>query len=275
MEDDTDEPERQAFEILDLIDSVRNAPWSQSSVCSAQHLEQLLDNLEESYRFAMAPWAVHRTMPEELAQEDFYRWHEYMFPPDVYQEARWRFNELVTTSRFSVEESPCLFDLEQVHSTNDKITKRHIVSLAVLVCIQFALEELEPLEFLDEQEGFNAIVHQIDQARSLQKHADLWLQHLATLNDAHRETVFERTIEKCKSNEEAISAAISKRTSEYASSKNQKERDWVLSEWQNRPDQLQNKAEFARVYVHLVKKKFNLAVTDDTISRAWLPKTKK
>jgi hypothetical protein len=142
-----------------------------------------------------------------MAQEDFYRWHEYMFPPDVYQEARRRFVELVTTSRFSVEETPCLFDLEQVNPATDKITNRHTVSLAVLVCIQFALEELKPLEILNAQGDIKAIVHQIEQARSLQEQADLWLAHLATLDAAHRETVFERTIEKRKRSMQAKQAA--------------------------------------------------------------------
>ena len=196
MECDTTEPDRQAFEILELIDSLRVAPWCQLRASCSQEIEKLLDDLEGAYRFAMEPWAIYRTTPGEMAQDDFYRWHEYMFPPDVYQEARWRFNELVTTSRFSVEESPCLFDLEQVHSANDKITNRHIVSLAVLVCIRYALEELEPLEFLAAQTDAKAMVHQIEQARILQNHADLWLQHLATLNAAYRESVFERRTEK-------------------------------------------------------------------------------
>ncbi len=192
MECDTTEPDRQAFEILELIDSLRVAPWCQLRAFCSQEIEKLLDDLEGAYRFAMEPWAIYRTTPGEMAQEDFYHWHEYMFPPDVYQQARWRFNELVTTSRFSVEESPCLFDLEQVHSANDKITIRHIVSLAVLVCIQFALEELESLEFLDGQGGIKDAARPIEQARSLQKHADSWLQHLATLNAAHSENAFER-----------------------------------------------------------------------------------
>lgn len=191
MESDTDDPERQAFEILELIDAVRNAPWCQSSVCRGQNIEQLLDDLEDSYRVAMEPWAVHRTTPGELFQEDFYRWHEDMFPADVYQEACWRFNELVTTSRFSVEETPCLHDLEQVNSTNDKITHRHIVSLAVLACIRFALDDLESIKFLDAQEDIERISGQIEQSRDVQKQADLWLSQLATLSVAQHQTIFE------------------------------------------------------------------------------------
>ncbi len=80
------------------------------------------------------------------------------------------------------------------------------------VCIQFALEELKPLEILNAQGDIRAIVHQIEQARSLKEHADLWLAHLATLDAAHRETVFERTIEKRKRSMQATQAAKKLRT---------------------------------------------------------------
>ena len=192
MESDKPDPERQAFEILELIEALRDATWCQSSACRDHNIEQFLDDIEDSYRSAMEPWVVHRTTPDELAHEDFYRWHEYMFPPDVFQEARWRFNELVTTSRFSVEETPCLHDLEQVNSANDKINQQHIVSLAAIACIRFTLEDLESIEFLDAQKDIDRISDQIEKARSLKMNADLWLSHMATLCAAQRQTVFER-----------------------------------------------------------------------------------
>jgi len=104
MEHGKTEPERQALHILELIDALRGAQWNNLSALQAKSMAALLDDLEDSYRFAMAPWAEHRTTAGELMQEDFYRWHEYMFTPDVYEEAVWRFNELLTTSRFSVED---------------------------------------------------------------------------------------------------------------------------------------------------------------------------
>ena len=57
--------------------------------------------------------------------------------------------------------------------------------------------------------------------------------------------------------------------------KNDAPHDWVLSEWKNRTDQGQSKDSFGRQYAQLVNKRFGLTVTPGTISRDWLPKTKK
>lgn len=62
---------------------------------------------------------------------------------------------------------------------------------------------------------------------------------------------------------------------EKASQKNEATRNWVVMEWHNRHDQNQTKAAFARQYANLVKNKFGLKVNPETISRDWLPKTKK
>lgn len=60
-----------------------------------------------------------------------------------------------------------------------------------------------------------------------------------------------------------------------ASKKNAYPRAWVLTEWESRPDPGQKKAPFARQYVPLVKKRFGVLVTEDTIKRDWLPKSGK
>jgi len=200
MEYGMTEPERQAFHILELIDALHGAPCCQLSAYQGPKIETLLAKLEDTYRIAMEPWKEHRTTPGELLQEDFYRWHEYMFLPDVYQEAKWRFNELVTTSRFSVEDEPQIYDLEQVNSPSEEITIRHVVSLAILVCIQFSLDELESLEYLDPKIDSEYISQKVEQAYGLQKQADSWLSHLATLNlgkrDAYHELDNERDLRK-------------------------------------------------------------------------------
>ncbi|MBK6592784.1 MAG: hypothetical protein IPG23_08580 [Burkholderiales bacterium] len=49
---------------------------------------------------------------------------------------------------------------------------------------------------------------------------------------------------------------------------------WVLEEWRARPDVNQSKRAFARVYRPLVKKKFDVLITEETIYRDWLPKGK-
>jgi hypothetical protein len=59
-----------------------------------------------------------------------------------------------------------------------------------------------------------------------------------------------------------------------AQSKNGAARAWVLSEWEGRTDRNQGKAAFSRQYSPLVKQKFSLLVTSDTIARDWLPKGK-
>jgi hypothetical protein len=66
--------------------------------------------------------------------------------------------------------------------------------------------------------------------------------------------------------------AISKKASLQAKNKNSEERNWVQSEWINRTDTGQSKAAFARQHTHLVKKNFNLQITEDTIKRDWLAK---
>lgn len=62
---------------------------------------------------------------------------------------------------------------------------------------------------------------------------------------------------------------------EKASKKNAEPRAWVLTEWESRPDLGQSKASFARQYVPLVKQRFGVLVTEDTIKRDWLPKSAK
>lgn len=62
--------------------------------------------------------------------------------------------------------------------------------------------------------------------------------------------------------------------SKAASLKNVAVREWVLSEWEKRPDKSQGKAAFSRQYSQLVKQKKGLVVNPDTIAREWLPKGK-
>lgn len=65
------------------------------------------------------------------------------------------------------------------------------------------------------------------------------------------------------------------RSRNAAQSKNAEPRAWVLSEWDGRTNKDEKKAEFARQYSQKVRLKFNLIVNPETISREWLPKTKK
>ena len=52
-------------------------------------------------------------------------------------------------------------------------------------------------------------------------------------------------------------------------------RRWVLDQWWDRPDKSQSKAAFSRQHSELVRKKYGVSITSDTISRDWLPKNKR
>ena len=71
-----------------------------------------------------------------------------------------------------------------------------MVSLAVLACIQFALEELESLELLDQQKDIENLDQKMEQAYGLKKQAALWLSHLATLDLSKRDAEYERETEQ-------------------------------------------------------------------------------
>jgi hypothetical protein len=73
---------------------------------------------------------------------------------------------------------------------------------------------------------------------------------------------------------ESLKAAMSHRARLAAMAKNEAPRAWVRIEWQDRGDKGQSKAAFARQYAALVRRRFDLDVTSDTIARDWLPKGK-
>lgn len=70
----------------------------------------------------------------------------------------------------------------------------------------------------------------------------------------------------------AIELGYSQYKSDIAKGKNAGARIWVLEAWNKRQDKGQGKASFSRVCAPLVKKKFDLNITADTIARDWLPK---
>ena len=97
-------------ETLESLEALRNSPicWSRV-IASNSNLKvaQLLDDLEEFYRYAFEPWVEHKTVFEsEASQREFLRWPTGMFPAAIQRDARYRFWELVTTSRFSVNALP-------------------------------------------------------------------------------------------------------------------------------------------------------------------------
>lgn len=74
--------------------------------------------------------------------------------------------------------------------------------------------------------------------------------------------------------EAALKLGYSQHKSDIATAKNAAAKAWVLQAWGSRPDKGESKAAFSRTHTALVKKKFNLLITADTIARDWLPKNK-
>lgn len=91
----------------------------------------------------------------------------------------------------------------------------------------------------------------------------------------HVWTVIKQALALRTHGEQAVQQAVSKRAAQNASMKNAEPRAWVQKEWENRSDLGQSKSSFARQYVLLVKQRFSVLVTDETIKRDWLPKSGK
>ena len=282
---------RKSIEIYEQIERLHNSPVCWSSVTLDQGVDGLLNDLEEAFYFSMQPWQEYRTVPGESALGDFYSWQEYMFPPDIYDQAIYRFSELITTSRFSVNSEPVLYDLEQVHPTNERITTRHVVSLAVMVCIYDALSDLDCIErWLDDDtlpfragKSFSWLVEndadQLDQillfvyekpedrepfykrikdAREYLKNADLWLSHLATLDLIKREDDLKSAIKKSE-----ISKINTKSAKKPRKAETQKiTLELVASRWNNRHPETKFES-----FIDDLSKEFN--VSERTVSRRY------
>lgn len=209
-------------ETLESINALRNSPVCWSSFSRERNIEELLDDIEDAYRYALKPWAQHQTVFDcKAAQREFLRWPAGTFSARIQRDARSRFWELVTTSRFSVNAVPSVFDLQRVNWPGEKITIRHVVSLVAMVCIIEAIQALEQIEYwwredsrpyragkpfgwlakcdpkkmdvilsvmletLEESEPHN---QKTKDAREALEQADAWLSHLTTMN-FHQEEV--------------------------------------------------------------------------------------
>lgn len=212
-------------ETLDSIYALRDSPlcWLEidNSPLSESN-ERLLDELEELYLLAAQPWEQFRTLYDpDASQRERLRWPYGTFPARIRQEARDRFWELVTTTRFSVNATPSIFSLQQVNWLRPPLTVRHAASLAAMVCIKNGIQALElvlsswrtesraykagkPFEWLlgNDPEQLRRIVLQVLEIRAEKefyskkigcawadrKQAEAWLSQLNTL-DYHDEVV--------------------------------------------------------------------------------------
>lgn len=232
-------------ETLESIDALRESPVCWSSFSRGHNVEELLEDLEDAYRNALKPWAEHRTVFDcQAAQHEFLRWPEGMFSARIQRDARSRYWELVTTSRFSVNATPSVFDLQRVNWPSEKITMRHIVSLAAMVCIIEAMQPLEQIEdwwredscpyragkpfdwlskhdpkkiemilsvMLETPKEIEPYNWKVQEARETLGQANVWLSHLATMNFHQNEVEQSAKVAVAEKSEKARTAARSPR----------------------------------------------------------------
>jgi len=231
-------------ETLECLNALRDSPVCWSSISpklTGGSVEKLVDDLEDLYTAALKPWDKYKTVFEcKKSERGYFRWPDGMMPARNQREARQRFWELVTTSRFSVNAEPSMFLLQQVNWPNSTITIRHAASLAVMVCIKESIEALEwvelwwrddskpyragkPFDWLaqhdpeqvelilatvyethEEREGYTKKVQNAWDARN---QAELWLSHLNTLNFDKTEIDFSHRVAKSEKSKQAKSAA--------------------------------------------------------------------
>lgn len=169
------------------IDALRNSPvkWSKvSTEGSSPEVESLLDDLEELFARAMRPWDELKTVFEcKASQREFYRWPEGTYPASIRLEAQYRYQELRTTSRFSVDEIPSIAALQEVAPPYSGVTLRHIVALAVMVCILEAIEALEQVESMFSAEEMGGQCgDSLRETVEAKDRAELWASHLETMD---------------------------------------------------------------------------------------------
>lgn len=151
--------------ILDTIRELQASPLCMVGAWGRgfEQPAEVLRELEELYERALTPWENLRTVqpPDRFTlvycgdpagfvddlPEIYSRWPYGTFPREVQREARLRFRELVTTSRFSVDAHPNKHELLGLNPIAPPLQFAHVASLAATVCIVEALEKyLEVLE---------------------------------------------------------------------------------------------------------------------------------
>jgi hypothetical protein len=169
------------------IDALRNSPVCWAKVPrdgSSRKIESLLDDLEEIFAQAMRPWDELKTVFEcEASRREFYRWPAGTYPASIRREAQYRFQELRTTSRFSVDEVPSIAALQEVNPPHSGVTLRHVVALAAMVCIVEAIEALEQIErTFSVTEDWDQCGDPLREVEEAKGRAELWASHLETMD---------------------------------------------------------------------------------------------
>jgi len=133
---------------LDSLIDLCNSPltWSiDEHQFTGLEITKLIDELETAYYSAAKPWERLKTVYDSPHATHELRWPDGTYPAKVQIDARFRFHELVTTSRFSVNEVPNTGALEQVNTPLPPVTIQHVACLAAMVCIFDAIQALETI----------------------------------------------------------------------------------------------------------------------------------
>ena len=206
-------------EVIDSLYALRESPlcWRAIDVEPLDsNNERLIEGLEDLYRRAMQPWEQFRTVFDcSASQREFSRWPNGTYSARIRKKALMKYWELVTTSRFSVNEIPNIYPLQEVGFTDPPMTLRHDASLAMMACIIYALEHLQhvlsswkcesrrllqgkPFEWAvtNNPQGLESIVlqilrapngrrfyaEQVREAWDCSRQAELWLSQINTLD---------------------------------------------------------------------------------------------
>lgn len=142
--------------ILDSIEALRGSPLCWEGLPTMDdygHTRRALDSMQALYERAMNPWEQFRKVqnPKRFmyvlgmgkpADVDLER-PALTFPVNIRREARQRYFQLQSTSRFSVECEPNKRELEGIIPPGGPITFTHLAGLVAAVCVVRAVDEFD------------------------------------------------------------------------------------------------------------------------------------
>ena len=147
--------------IVDAIEALKN-----SAVClfgtligNGFKISRVLDLCLKLYERAMDPWEQFRTLhgvkrplglsgsanSASMPAAIYSRWPYGTFSKKTRREAKFRYWELRSASRFSVDEVPNKRRLEQLNPPSGQLKFQHLVGMVATVCVVQALEEFHTL----------------------------------------------------------------------------------------------------------------------------------
>jgi hypothetical protein len=175
--------------IIECLYTLRNSTLYDALTTQAangQTIEELIEDLEDLYRTALQVWDEFRTVYEcKDTQRQWLRWPDGTYPKSIRRAVRSQFIEMATTTRFEVRDVSQIPEILAFRfSPWYPVTRKHVPSLAAMVCIKDAIDALEQIEAATGENGMGDFLSEAWQARD---HAALWLTHLETLSIAYGE----------------------------------------------------------------------------------------